>query len=149
ALRNSWTRWEGVTTWHQLIEMYKDLKMNSGNILMDEGKTVDGVDVSDLGSRAVLVDTDQTISGKKTFTQEVKADAGLKVIDDLGVTGNSNMKNITASGYINADAMSSTGKVEGNIVLANNYLQVRHGANGQVLTGIGVRTANRAEQFLL
>ena len=149
ALRNSWIRWEGVTTWSQLIEMYKDLKMVGGNIILDEGKTVDGVDVSDLDSRAVLVDTDQTISGKKTFTQEVKADAGLTVTGDLGVTGNSNVKNIIASGYIDAIAMTSTGKVEGNTVLVNNYLQVKHGANGQVLTGIGLRSANRAEQFMI
>jgi len=118
------------------IRAYQNLHMMSKNILMQDGATVDGVDVSALAEKVdnkmVTIDTSQTINGSKTFTSNI------------------NSSNIIANGYINCNVLTSSGNVRGVNFLSTGFSQVRDAnSTGQVITGMNIRSSGRAQQFFL
>jgi len=69
---------------------------------------------------------------------------------DLKVSNNSNVKNIIASGYINTTALTSSDYIRSVNFIASGFIQVRPtNGFGQVISGIGIRSSGRSQQFLL
>jgi len=60
------------------------------------------------------------------------------------------VKNIIASGYINTTALTSSDYIRSVNFIASGFIQVRPtNGFGQVISGIGIRSSGRSQQFVL